>query len=778
MPIKERILKELSEAPMKFKKLQNKFKASKKFFVAVNELYDEGKIEEVNGLVRLVKPKKSRARDKSDLIPGTVVKLTENFGFVRSEDLQKDIFVSGKYMMGAIPGDKVLVKKIPSQRRDFEGEIAEIVEEKKNVIAIALYKGGKLYATLKDCPYVTMKVMNRVYAKNDDIMVVTVNNRGTSHRNLTCYAESVIGRVSSSQKATEVLIAEKNVETGFSRNVLRRANEAVDGVDFEAEAAKREDFTNLPIFTIDSASTKDIDDAIHIEKLENGYRLGVHIADVSFYVRGGTDSDSDAYKRGTSIYFGNNVIPMLPQIFSNDVCSLNEKSRRLAFSCVMDMDKDGNVTNYRFVKSLIYSRVKGVYSEINAILAGEADEKIKEKYAEVYDEIFLGKELYDILRKKHIRRGSMDIESEEAYFIFDETGKAVDIVKRDRGLSEMMIEEFMLAANSCSANLAKKANIPFVYRIHEEPSAEKLTELKDNLLRLNLTLDTSKGKSLQQAMSEILDKTRGTNLEMTVHKMILRSQSKAKYSEEKIGHFGLVLDDYSHFTSPIRRYADLAIHRILSDYVSGKNIDAVRKRYAKFAPSRAKQASETELVAMSIERDADDIYKAEIMADHVGESYTGIISSVTTFGVYVTLENTVEGLVHVSMLGMIEPQLAEGYSLSCPVSGKIYRIGDEMAVTVVGTDILNGNIDFAPVGVKPTKPGDRKREKPKNLKNDSSRKDRDRRGEKKSAGKRQRNSDKKETRRRREKTQAGRSTRDEKEISRGRQRRRYERKKR
>ena len=239
-----------------------------------------------------------------------------------------------------------------------------------------------------------------------------------------------------------------------------------------------------------------------------------------------------------------------------------------------------------------------------------------------------------------------------------------------------------------------------------------------------------------------------------------------------------MLDDYSHFTSPIRRYADLAIHRILSDYVSGKNIDAVRKRYAKFAPSRAKQASETELVAMSIERDADDIYKAEIMADHVGESYTGIISSVTTFGVYVTLENTVEGLVHVSMLGMIEPQLAEGYSLSCPVSGKIYRIGDEMAVTVVGTDILNGNIDFAPVGVKPTKPGDRKREKPKNLKNDSSRKDRDRRGEKKSAGKRQRNSDKKETRRRREKTQAGRSTREEKEISRGRQRRRYERKKR
>lgn len=204
-----------------------------------------------------------------------------------------------------------------------------------------------------------------------------------------------------------------------------------------------------------------------------------------------------------------------------------------------------------------------------------------------------------------------------------------------------------------------------------------------------------------------------------------------------------MLDDYSHFTSPIRRYADLAIHRILSDYVSGKNIDAVRKRYAKFAPSRAKQASETELVAMSIERDADDIYKAEIMADHVGESYTGIISSVTTFGVYVTLENTVEGLVHVSMLGMVEPQLAEGYSLSCPVSGKIYRIGDEMAVTVVGTDILNGNIDFAPVGVKPTKPGDRKREKPKNLKNDSSRKDRDRRGEKKSPEKDRENSDKK-----------------------------------
>ena len=320
---------------------------------------------------------------------------------------------------------------------------------------------------------------------------------------------------------------------------------------------------------------------------------------------------------------------------------------------------------------------------------------MKEKYSQVWSQLFVAKELFDLLRKKRVERGSMDIESDEAYIIFDSKGKAVDIRKRRRGLSEMIIEEFMLCANSCAANLGRKHKLPFVYRTHQEPDAEKLYTLKENLGRIGLSLSRDKNKTLQQSMSELLDKTRGTNLQNVVHKQILRSQSKAKYSPDPLGHFGIVLEDYAHFTSPIRRYADLAIHRILSEYVAGANMEKMSKRFGKFAPNRAQQASNTEIVAMNVERDATDIYKAEIMADHIGEVFAGTVSGVMSYGIYVVLDNTVEGLVHISLLDMFNPVLNEGYSLSCSITGETFRIGDTVSVKVIGTDILNGNVDFA-----------------------------------------------------------------------------------
>ncbi len=737
MPIKEKILKELADGPKKYKKLQSKFKAGKKFFAAMEELYNQGKIVERNGYIHLVVKDKKVKKDPN-LLSGTVVKLTENFGFVRVPELEKDVFVSGKYMMGAVPGDEVLLKKVRSERRDFEGQIVEITKEKENIIAIVTRVGREISLQLKDCRYVTPKAVNKAPVVEDDIVVVNLNNRGSSHSRLTATITQVIGKVSSSQKAIAVLLAEKNLETEFPQAVINDANKVINKTDFAAEAAGRVDLRHLPIFTIDSASTKDIDDAVYVEKTDTGYTLGVHIADVSFYVRGGSDTDNEAFKRGTSVYFGNSVIPMLPKEYSNDVCSLNENSDRLAFSCIITLDKAGNVTDYRFQKSVIRSRVKGVYSEINDLLmaeiagkmtkkysldmpaadtayTGENVEKLKEKYAEVLPQIAAAKELFDLLRKKRVQRGSMDIESDEAYIIFDETGKAVDIAKCSRGMSEMIIEEFMLLANSCSANLAKKIGLPFVYRTHTQPDAEKLVTLKDNLGRLGLSLEQG-DKSLQQAMSDLLDKTRSTNLEGAVHKMVLRSQSKAKYMPEPVGHFGLVLDDYAHFTSPIRRYSDLAIHRILSDYVSGKPLNGLTKRYTEFAPAASQQASATELVAMQTERDATDIYKAEIMADHIGREYTGTVSGVANYGIYVALDNTVEGLVYISLLDMINPILTEGYSLFCPVTGTEYKIGDEVTVKVTGTDILNGNVDFAPANriiPKPAKKHDRKKDNKK-----------------------------------------------------------------
>lgn len=708
MPIKEKILRELRKGPVKFKKLQSKFKASRKFFAAMNELYNEGLIDEINGAVVIKEKKKKVKAPDGELFRGTVVKLTENFGFVKLENEPGDIFVSGRLMMGALPGDEVSVKKIPSNRRDIEGEIVRITREKQSLAAAISYEYGRMYATLLDCPYVKMRVENRPYAQNEDIVIVSVKGRGTSHRNLTCTVTSVIGKISSSKKATDVLIASKEVETAFPKKVIEEARRVISNTDFAAEAQKRENFTDIDIFTIDSRSTKDIDDAIHIKKTENGYELGVHIADVSFYVRGGTECDSDAYRRGTSIYYGDTVIPMLPVEFSNDVCSLNENRERLAFSCIMRLDGEGNLTDYRFTKSLIRSRVKGVYSEINSILAGDVTDELKEKYRLVWDEIFTADELFGLLRRKRNERGYLNIESDEAYIVFDKNGTAVDVKKRVSGESEQIIEEFMILANSCAAKFAKKHELPFIYRIHEEPSEEKMSALSDNLLRMNIPFNCSDKDSIRFEMSRILDDTRDTPLETTVHRMILRSQSKAKYSDQKIGHFSLALNDYSHFTSPIRRYSDLAIHRIMSDYLAGKNIDRIKKRYDKYVVSRSKQASEREIIATRIERDADEIYKAEIMSRHIGESFIGTVTSVTSFGIYVMLDNTAEGLVHVSRLDMIQPTLNEGYSLYCKYTGREYTVGDKIAVKVTNADILNGNIDMVtdadnPVHIKVSK---------------------------------------------------------------------------
>ncbi len=695
MSIKEKIIKDLQAGPVKYKKMQSRYKATKKFFTAMEELYSEGRITERNGYIHLVLPKEKKKSTDPSLMEGTVVKLTENFGFVRVAELEKDVFVSGKYMMGAVPGDQVLVKRVRSVSRDLEGEIKEIIKEKTNLVGIVTNVGRYVSVQLKDCRYVVMKAENHAPVVLDDIVLIDVTNRGTSHSRLGCVIKSVIGTVSSSQKAVQVLLAEKNVQTEFPQAVISEARKVIANTDLQAEFAKRTDLRHLPIFTIDSASTKDIDDAISIEKTEKGYKLGVHIADVSFYVKGSSEVDKNAYDRGTSIYFGDSVIPMLPKEYSNDVCSLNENSDRLAFSCIINLDNQGVITDYKFEKTVIRSRVKGVYSEINAILAGDISEYLQEKYSLVWKQIFIMKELFSLLRARCVQRGSMDIESDEAYIIFDEKGKAVDIRKRERGMSEMIIEEFMLCANNCAANLGRKQKLPFVYRIHQEPDAEKLYTLKENLGRIGLSLSRDKNKSLQQSMSDLLDKTRGTNLQNIVHKQVLRSQSKAKYSPDPIGHFGIVLEDYAHFTSPIRRYADLAIHRILSEYVAGANMEKMNKRFGKFAPNRAQQASNTELVAMTVERDATDIYKAEIMADHIGEVYTGTVSGVMSYGIYVVLDNTVEGLVHISLLDMFNPILQEGYSLSCAITGENYKIGDTVTVKVIGTDILNGNVDFA-----------------------------------------------------------------------------------
>ncbi len=683
----------------------------------MEELYQQGIIDEVNGLIILLKGKKEEKKQRpKDVFEGTVVKLTENYGFVRVEEFDKDVFVAGKFMMGTVVGDRVELRKIPSKRHQYEGEITEILEEKTNLVATVEKEHGNLYAVLRDCPVLYLPIENRRRdLKRGDVIVVDIYGRGRSHRALTAKIIENLGQVDCSTKAIELLLMEKQITADFEDKVLTEVNQVVNRIDMATEYKFREDLTGECIFTIDSASTKDIDDAISISRTADGYALSVHIADVSHFVKPASFVNQAAYTRGTSIYFGDSVIPMLPKALSNGACSLNEGEERLAFTCAMQLDKDGTVKSYRFFKSVIKSRLKGVYSEINDIifedivkpkikakysLEAPADEQpkvsaqIREKYSEVYDSIMVAMELYSKLNKKRVQRGAMDIESDEAYIVFDEYKHVADIKKRERGESEKMIEEFMLLANGCSANLARKMDLPFVYRVHEEPEAEKMFTFKENLRRFGLKLEKKQGDSLQMAFSRLLDNTRGTKLQRFVHSGVLRAQSKAKYLEIPQGHFGLSLEDYAHFTSPIRRYPDLAVHRILTDVVNGVPKDKIKKKYEKFAKSAAKQSSDTELNAMQIERDATDIYIAEYMSDHTGEEFTGTVSSVMSFGVYVELDNTAEGLVHVSLTDMVNPILQEGFCLYCPVTGKKYTIGDTVKVKVIGTDILKGNIDF------------------------------------------------------------------------------------
>lgn len=716
MPIKDKIISELSKGPVKYKKLRSKLKGGKKFYAAMEEMYSRGQIAERNGRISLVgaegakkdkrKPDNAkRAKARGETLQGRVVKLTENFGFVRVEGMDEDVFVPGRLMMGALTGDEVEISLSKGRNRDVEGCITAITKEKTNLVATIEKKNGRFYAQLKDCRYVQMPIMGKVGAQKGDVVIVNALGRGSSHRNLRCRVVQVIGKISSSRQAVTVLLARKGLETDYPQKAVKEAQAALEN---EIDTCGREDLTQRKIFTIDSASTKDIDDAIEVQKTDDGYILGVHIADVSRYVKKGSLCDREAFKRGNSVYFGNSVLPMLPTRYSNDLCSLNENVPRAAFSCQIQLDKQGNIKDYRFFKSVIKSRVKGVYSEINRILDSQAGPEIQDKYSRLTREIFTAYELYEVLDKNRKSRGSMNIESDEAYIIFDENGKAVDVKKRTRGKSEMMIEEFMLMANRCSANLAKTHKLPFVYRVHQSPDREKLELLKENLAKLGLEIQQKEGESLQQSLSRLLDRTKGTPLQKVVHKMVLRSQSKAKYGTQPIGHFGLSLEDYAHFTSPIRRYSDLAIHRVLTDYVGGLEQDKIVKKYSSFAESASTQTSATELVALQAERGADDIYKAEIMGDKIGEEFEGTISSVTNFGIYVALENTVEGMVRVGETGMVEPILEEGYRIFCPVSGIEYKIGDSVQVRVAGTDILNGNIDFDFPGALPAKKQDGK----------------------------------------------------------------------
>lgn len=698
MSMRDKIEHAIQNQPCTVKELKQKFGgergADRKVMEALDELVREAVVCQRQGVFFTVR---SGRADKALLCK--VVKLGKNFAFVMLEDGTSDIFIPGRFTKGAMPGDDVLVEKFehPRVEGSDEGAILAILTEKNDLVGTVRRVEGRLRFVPDDCPAITMPLARDCEggAKDGDKVAVEILNRGSRQEDHRVGVAMRFGSSDEAKRCAKALLYAKDIRTRFPDKVRDEAKKFEGAEVSEKDCEGRMDLRALPIFTIDSAETKDIDDAISLTRTsDGGFELGVHIADVSNYVKPGTELDNEAFSRATSVYYADQVVPMLPKALSNGICSLNENELRLAFSCLMRLDKEGNLTDYRFVKSIIRSRVKGVYSEINALLAGTADAEIKAKYADVIDQLPAMKELYGHRARLRKERGCMDIESGEVKLILDENGRCIDVKKRTSGESESMIEEFMLLANQCAAHFARVKQIPFVYRVHEEPNAEKLERLHALLQACGINDHFAKDVPTPKELSAILEGVRGTPYEQIVNTGMLRCMSKALYEEKPKGHYGLVLKDYAHFTSPIRRYPDLAIHRIMTDLLKGTEKETMILRYTDFAERASKQSSEREVIAMQIERKAEDCYKAEYARRHLGECYEGTVSGVTQRGLFIELDNGVEGFVPASSLTPSGTSLTEGVRLTDPASGKTWSLGDKMMITIVRADVNLGKIDF------------------------------------------------------------------------------------
>lgn len=631
-----------------------------------------------------------------------VSRVSQRSGFVKQVgDMPQEYFVRGRDMCGAIPGDIVLAKMTaPSDdiHHSPEAVVLAVLEETDALLTGVIVAEGNKLMVLPDklCsdPLVIAKVSKAAAMHVGDKVVFSIKKRGERHMDHTVNIVDVFGSSNTAKAGAEAYMMSNRLHVNFPDDVLLEAAKLdIDEPDGD-EILRRLDLRGEPIFTIDGADTKDIDDAVSISKTDRCYKLGVHIADVSHYVPRGCKIDEEAFYRGTSIYYADQVVPMLPKQLSNGICSLNPQVDRLAFSCLMEVSFQGKLLNYRFEKSVIRSRVKGVYSEVNKIIDGTADEEIKAKYARVIDRIPIMKELAEILEKNRIERGAPEIDTSETKIITDENGVCIDVKPRTTGIAEGIIEEFMLMANNSAAALAMKEKIPFVYRVHEAPTTEKLDTLRETLTALGINPGALGMNAPAGELARILRENKDSDRAMVINRIVLRTMMKARYSEEPLGHYGLVMPEYAHFTSPIRRYADLSIHRILTDYVYALSHEKLCRKYAAFAQSAALQASNTELSAIRCERDCENFYMAEYMKSHIGEEFDGIISGVSAGGIYVLLPNTVEGMVSVATLPLGDYEVQHGVILTGAADGSVFTVGDKVHVKCVSVNVNGGFIDF------------------------------------------------------------------------------------
>lgn len=634
--------------------------------------------------------------------PGKIVRLSKTFGFAKRDgENAEEIFIPGKYLMGSMPGDRVLLHEIPSRSGKPEGEVIDVLEEAEaRLTGIISEEFGEFYLIPDTMSKTPIKIYRRESGDFEvgDKVLAELCFRGHRHSEHKVRILSSFGSSNKAHVCAHSMLALHGITPYFPPEVEQQAAKMSSLTISAKDMDERIDMRDVCIFTIDGADSKDLDDAISIECINEGFLLGVHIADVSHYVKPRTPLDTEAFARGTSIYYANQVIPMLPKQLSNGICSLNPDEDRLAFSAFIKLNKKGEMMSSEFHKTVIRSRVKGVYSEVNEILNNTATADIQKKYSEVIPSLRLIEKLSDLRLQLRKQRGVPEIETPEGKIILDSNNVCVNIVPRTRGKSECIIEEMMLLANEAAAHTAKTRSIPFIFRTHEKPSIEKVENLKHILLRLGLNVPPMENIT-SKTFADILEENKDSESYPILNTMVLRSMAKASYTTEKIGHFGLALDDYAHFTSPIRRYPDLMIHRILSAWCKTRNAEKIREQFKKNVEQVAQQSSETEIRAVMTERDCESCYKAEYMSKHIGETFTGIVSGVTDYGFYVILPDTVEGLVAASSISEDEYWYNdEGIALKTVNGDKEYRLGSSIKVKCVNTDINSGNIDFIIAG--------------------------------------------------------------------------------
>lgn len=630
-------------------------------------------------------------------VEATLVSLSKNFGFARPDGGGDDIFIHGSALQGALVGDKIIVGDIRKDDRGPSGRVRRIVEHKPSQTTgtVSITDEGIEFIPDNAIRYnLRMRDRDLNGAKNGDKVMASLEQ---DYRGDWAYAsvKKVFGSGRTARVCADAIVEQYGIPHVFPQEVLDEAERVGNEPISDEEYAKRLDLRGEPIFTIDSKDAKDLDDAISVKRTDFGYTLGVHIADVSHYVKEGSAIDEEAINRGTSVYFADRVIPMLPEVLSNGACSLNAGTDKLAFSALIELDKEGHIIKYDFKKTIINSKVRGVYSEVNEILDGTASEEILNKYAPVMESLMSAKELADILKANSAARGTMELDSGESKFILDENGICIDIMPRVSGEAEQLIEQMMVTANIAAAKFSLDHKLPFLYRVHGTPDPKRVEELVTLLQLVGVPCkEIVKPNPETQDFAAILDRVRGLPCETLVSQRLLRTMEKARYSTEETGHFGLALSDYSHYTSPIRRYPDTSIHRVLSAFVEGMPAEEVRRRYAQFCETSATESSRNEIRALIAERDAEDCYMAEYMSQHIGEHFEGTVSGVTMRGVFVRLENSVEGFV--SLDAFEDEDFVYDGLITQRSPKRELTIGTPLPIIVASAYVATGKVDFAP----------------------------------------------------------------------------------